>query len=104
MGCLLGFIVFYPEIEGDGAGHTVPLSLAMELVIYCVCLQGREDCDDIPAYRSCHYVLVRFSMWIWSSDVPCGASISMQLWEALWWCIMLIISGVFMHFMYIAAI
>jgi hypothetical protein len=29
MGCLLGFIVFYPEIEGYGVGLAVPLSLAM---------------------------------------------------------------------------
>jgi hypothetical protein len=58
MGYLLGFIVFYPETEADGAGRTVLLSLATELVIYsrCVCLQGREDCDDIPAYRSYRYV------------------------------------------------
>jgi hypothetical protein len=34
--CLLGFIFFYPGIEGDGVGRSVPLSLATELVTYAV--------------------------------------------------------------------
>jgi hypothetical protein len=34
MGCLLGFIVFYPQTAADGAGGTVLLLLAMQLVIY----------------------------------------------------------------------
>jgi hypothetical protein len=58
MGYLLRFIVFYPETEADGVGRNVLLSLDMELVIYsrCVCLQGLEDCDGIPAYRIYRYV------------------------------------------------
>jgi hypothetical protein len=35
---LLGFIVFYPESEGDGVGRTAPLSLATELVVCSRCV------------------------------------------------------------------
>jgi hypothetical protein len=57
-GLPVGFNVFYPGTEGGGVGRTVPLSLATELVIYsrCVCLQGRQVCNDIPACRSYRYI------------------------------------------------
>jgi hypothetical protein len=101
------FIVFYPETEAGGAGRTVPLSLPEEFMYSrCVCLQGREICDGIPSYRSyrcvsqlgfqCGFrrVMSRGGCRLLCS---CGR-------EGLRWCDVLIVTSVFMYFMYLAGI
>jgi hypothetical protein len=34
MGCLLGFIVFYPEIEGDGTSES-KIALQFQIAVIC---------------------------------------------------------------------